>query len=190
MVIGVARGGLIRLKQFNYIFTANASNQTLRTVVNNAGYSGSGDVVITINSGVDIFSTTTGTAALVPGSFPTGVTVTLINKGYISGAGGSGGYGGGYGARPMTTAPVKVGEELDEAAGDRDLRPAQGVADQSFEAGEARALNGRNVHENVRSTARGLNETITLGRVEPLHSTGCHDGLLKRVSNARRRVGR
>ena len=62
MVIGVARGGLIRLKQFNYIFTANASNQTLRTVVNNAGYSGSGDVVITINSGVDIFSTTTGTA--------------------------------------------------------------------------------------------------------------------------------
>jgi len=90
MVIGVARGGLTRRKQFNYIFTANASNQTLRTVVDNAGYSGSGDVVVTINSGVHIFSTSTGSAALVPGSFPSGVTVTLINNGYISGAGGAG----------------------------------------------------------------------------------------------------
>ncbi len=51
------------------------------------------------------------------------------NRGYGSGAregGSSGGYGGssggGYGARPMATAPVKVGEELDvtiEAVGEK-----------------------------------------------------------------------
>ncbi len=51
------------------------------------------------------------------------------NRGYGNSSGGSsreggygGGSGGGYGARPMMTAPVKVGEELDvtiEAVGEK-----------------------------------------------------------------------
>ena len=94
MPIGVARGALDAQKGFSFAISVASANANLFTLANAAGYPGYGNCTITINSGVDIFSAT-GAAALVPGSFPTGVTVTLINKGYISGAGGGGGSGGG-----------------------------------------------------------------------------------------------
>jgi hypothetical protein len=47
------------------------------------GYAG-GSVTITNNSGVDAWG------GMVPGAFPAGVIVTLVNKGFISGPGGNG----------------------------------------------------------------------------------------------------
>jgi hypothetical protein len=105
LMFGVAQdagGGNKVPPSFSVVISANASNINLRTVANAAGYTG-GNCTITINAGVEIFSTSTATAAVVPGVWPAGVTVTLINKGIISGAGGLGGgpglygYGGGAG---------------------------------------------------------------------------------------------
>src|ERR1700748_3298586 len=42
------------------------------------------------------------------------------------------------------------------------------------DAAEARALNRRDMHENVRAAVVGLNEAIALRGVEPLHSTCRH----------------
>src|SRR3979490_3419522 len=42
------------------------------------------------------------------------------------------------------------------------------------ERGKASFLDRRNMNENVLATARRLNESKTLGRVEPLHSTFSH----------------
>ncbi|QQX80865.1 hypothetical protein JK628_03035 [Shewanella sp. KX20019] len=51
-------------------------------------------IEVTINSGVYIRSTSTGTPALNISGFPGHVTIKLINKGYIIGRGGNGGGGG------------------------------------------------------------------------------------------------
>lgn len=51
------------------------------------------DIVLTINEGVIIGSTSTSNAALSTGNLPIGSTVTIINNGRIQGAGGNGGHG-------------------------------------------------------------------------------------------------
>jgi tetratricopeptide (TPR) repeat protein len=43
-------------------------------------------------------------------------------------------------------------------------------------------LDGRNMHEHVLAARRGLDESITLGRVEPLHCTFGHSRRLRRKS--------
>lgn len=92
MVIGVARAGLISgVSLFKFNITSNQTDANLRTLANAAGYSGYGDVEATINSGVDLYASSTSSYGLTIGSFPSGRTVTLINNGYISGAGGAGG---------------------------------------------------------------------------------------------------
>lgn len=55
----------------------------------------SGTYTFTINSGVIIGSTSTATAALVSGTFPTGSVVNLINNGAVYGKEGAGGIDGG-----------------------------------------------------------------------------------------------
>jgi hypothetical protein len=60
------------------------------------GYSaGKTDVLINVQSGMYVYSPSPGTAAftIASGTFTTGDTVTLVNKGYIIGAGGAGGNG-------------------------------------------------------------------------------------------------
>jgi hypothetical protein len=101
MPIGVARASVLgaTAKEFLVAISASTSNINLRTVANAAGYSG-GDCKITINSGVDVWSASTGAAALVPGSWPSGVTVTLIINGTISGCGGNGGNSQYYACAP------------------------------------------------------------------------------------------
>ena len=82
-------------KSNEYAFTisANQTDANLRTLAVNAGWPGTARVVATINGGVTISSTSTGTPALtVNGSFPGGVS--LINNGTILGKGGAGGRGG------------------------------------------------------------------------------------------------
>jgi hypothetical protein len=46
------------------------------------------------------------------------------------------------------------------------------------EAVHASALDGRDVHENVGCAIIGLNESVTLGGIEELHGTSCHDDFL------------
>ena len=53
---------------------------------------------ITINAGINVTSTSTGTPALRTGAFPASSVLKLINKGNIKGKGGDGGAGGYAGA--------------------------------------------------------------------------------------------
>jgi hypothetical protein len=67
-------------------------------VYNNRGPTynpGTSDITVTINPGVVVGSTSTGSFAfLVPSSFSPGDTVTVVNQGVIQGRGGNGGLGG------------------------------------------------------------------------------------------------
>lgn len=74
-----------------YTYSANASNQSLN-VTSIAGYTaGKSDITITVNSGIYIWSSSTGTPALTLTGGSTGDTITLVNNGYIMGMGGNGG---------------------------------------------------------------------------------------------------
>ena len=78
--------------QFAFTISSNQTNANLRTLAVNAGWPGTAKVVATINSGIYVYSTSTGSAALtINGSFPNGVE--LINNGIIAGMGGNGGNG-------------------------------------------------------------------------------------------------
>lgn len=72
-------------------YSANTTNASLN-IAGLSGYvAGSTDVTITINSGVYVYSTSTGTPGLTLTGGTTGDTVTLINNGFILGMGGAGG---------------------------------------------------------------------------------------------------
>jgi hypothetical protein len=72
--------------------TTSTANLNLYTFATANGFV-AGSVVITINAGVDCYSTSTGVPAVVSGGFHSGDKVTLIIKGTISGCGGAGGSG-------------------------------------------------------------------------------------------------
>lgn len=81
-----------KANQFSFTISSNTSNANLRSLAVTAGWNTSSKVVATINSGVYVYSTSTGTPGLtVNGSFPGGVS--LINNGTILGMGGAGGAG-------------------------------------------------------------------------------------------------
>ena len=67
--------------------TSNQSNLNLRTWATGAGWNGSSKATITVNAGVWIWATTTGTAGMtINGSWPGGCF--LVNNGNIIGKGG------------------------------------------------------------------------------------------------------
>lgn len=76
------------------IIVTSASN--LRTLANNAGYTGITGVQyqFEVPAGTTIIGTAGGGAAITTGTWPAGVTIALIVKGNIYGGGGSGGAGG------------------------------------------------------------------------------------------------
>ena len=81
-------------RTFYLIISSTAANQNIRTLLDAAGFSGSAmNIVVTINAGVDIYSTSVATPALVTGTIPVGSFLTLINNGDIRGKGGDGGDG-------------------------------------------------------------------------------------------------
>ena len=78
--------------QFSFTISSNTTNANLATLATAAGWNGSSNLLATIDSGVYIYSTSTGTPALtVSGSVPGGVS--LVNNGLIVGRGGNGGNG-------------------------------------------------------------------------------------------------
>jgi hypothetical protein len=75
--------------------SANTSNYTLNTAKAPGYSSGKTDMTLTINSGIFVSSSSTGTAAfIVDTSWAAGDTVTVVNNGTIVGRGGAGGAGG------------------------------------------------------------------------------------------------
>jgi len=99
---GVASGAISmsnfygKANQFAFTISSNQTNANLRTLAISAGWNQSSALVATINSGIFVSSSSTGTPALtVNGSFPGGVTLT--NNGIIQGMGGAGGGGAGIG---------------------------------------------------------------------------------------------
>jgi hypothetical protein len=95
------QSGYGKVNQFAFTISANQTAANLRTLAVNAGWNQSTKVVATINSGVYISSSNTGTTALtINGSFPNGVE--LVNNGFIVGMGGF----GGNGAAGMTQGSV------------------------------------------------------------------------------------
>jgi len=81
---------------FNQTIATNTTNYNLKSAAIAAGWDQVKPLIatITINSGVYVYSTSTGTYAFDTGStFPSGTTLTLINNGIIQGCGGNGGAG-------------------------------------------------------------------------------------------------
>lgn len=70
---------------------ANTTNYTLNPAAVSGYSSGKTDVTFTVNSGVYLYSTSTGTPALTISGFAAGDTITVVNNGYIMGMGGAGG---------------------------------------------------------------------------------------------------
>ena len=108
---------------YNLVIASDTQNVNLRSLVVGAGWNQVVPVIahITVNSGVYVGATSTTVYALDTGSgFPTGSKITLINNGYIIGAGGKGGDGG--------TASWEMGAGLPGQAGGHAMRLAYPTA--------------------------------------------------------------
>jgi len=103
---GVPTSGAISIGNFygkssGFTFTktisSNTQNYNLRNDMIAAGWDGvlPATVAITINSGVYVWASSTGTAAFTTGTMSSGTTISIVNNGYIMGKGGNGGAGGG-----------------------------------------------------------------------------------------------
>jgi len=78
----------------SYTYSSNTTNASLN-VTSISGYSaGTSDITITVNSGVYLYSTSTGTPGLTLSGGSSGDTITLVNNGFILGMGGAGGADG------------------------------------------------------------------------------------------------
>jgi hypothetical protein len=89
-------------KFLTFVFTQTISADTANYNLKSAAIAGGWNqttplnATVTINNGVYVYSTSTGSYAFDTGStFPTNTTLALINNGAIVGRGGNGGAGGG-----------------------------------------------------------------------------------------------
>ena len=94
---GVATGaiglGTLRGKsaQFTHMITSHQRELNLHSYLQTQGWNGTGKVEVTVAAGIYIWSDNTTTPALdMGGAFPSGLT--LVNRGFIMGKGGDGGY--------------------------------------------------------------------------------------------------
>lgn len=80
-------------RPINLVIAADTSNVNLFTL---AGSPASAvNVTLTINSGIYVYASTTSNVALLVPAFPAGSLIVVTNNGYIVGAGGAKGAGGG-----------------------------------------------------------------------------------------------
>jgi hypothetical protein len=84
---------------FNLTISSNTTNYNMKSAAIAAGWNGTSAAAVncTINSGIFVYSTSTGTYAFDTGSsYPAGSTLSLTNNGTIIGKGGGGGTGAAY----------------------------------------------------------------------------------------------
>lgn len=81
-----------------YTFSSNTTQTTINVSTITGYRAGKTTLNITINSGVIVYSNSTGTPGLTITGATAGDVVNLINNGYILGCGGAGGNGGQYSA--------------------------------------------------------------------------------------------
>lgn len=74
------------------VLSSSTANYNLFTAAGSPA--GAVNLTLTINSGVTVYSSSTGTAALIASGFAVGSVITIINNGDIQGAGGALGAGG------------------------------------------------------------------------------------------------
>jgi len=82
---------------FNQTISSDTTNYNLKSAAITGGWNQTAalNATVTINGGVYVYSTSTGTYAFDTGStFPAGTSLNLINNGIILGRGGNGGNGG------------------------------------------------------------------------------------------------
>ena len=82
---------------YNPTIASNVTNYNMRSAAVSAGWNGYKqlNMTVTVNSGVYVYSTSTGSYSFDTGStFPTGSSLRLNNNGVIIGKGGAGGGGG------------------------------------------------------------------------------------------------
>lgn len=76
----------------NLTISSDTANYTLNTAKVTGYSAGKTDVTLTINSGIFVYSASTGSYAFtVDNSWTTGDTITIVNNGVIQGRGGNGG---------------------------------------------------------------------------------------------------
>lgn len=117
MQLFAAGGGA---SDFQFAITTNTANVDLRSAAVSAGWDQNSKVVATINSGVTVFSNSTGSYAMtVSGQFPGGVE--LINNGTILGRGGAGGAstlnGGNGGPALLVQSAITINNSSGRIAG-------------------------------------------------------------------------
>lgn len=90
----------------SYTFSSNTQNASLN-LSGISGYSaGKTDFTVTINSGVYLWTDSTGSYGLNITGGTTGDTLTIVNNGYIMGRGGASGRGNGSGTNPQAGGPA------------------------------------------------------------------------------------
>jgi hypothetical protein len=79
----------------SYTYSSNTTNASLNVTTIGGYSSGKSDITITVNNGVYVYSTSTGTPGLTLSGGNSGDTITLVNNGFILGQGGTGASGRG-----------------------------------------------------------------------------------------------
>ena len=136
--------------------SSNTNNYTL-TVGSIPGYvAGNTDVILVVNSGVTVSSTSTASAALLITGLNSADTVTINNSGTIVGAGGAGGFG----------AATGVTEEAGNTdgpgfGGDNPVNPAGGGGGGG--SGNSASPGGPAIRINTNPTVRIENYGIIVG---------------------------
>lgn len=77
----------------NLLIASNTNNYDVMTALGSAYFPSYTDVTVTINSGVTVGSASQASPAMTVSGFVSGDTVSIVNNGTISGAGGPGGRG-------------------------------------------------------------------------------------------------
>jgi hypothetical protein len=94
----------------SYTYSASAVSPSLNVTTISGYNAGKSDITITINGGVYLYATSTGTPGLTLSGGTAGDTLTLVNNGYIMGMGGKGAQG--LGSPPFRRVGLDGGTAL------------------------------------------------------------------------------
>lgn len=133
---------------------ADVANLNLRTLAGAHGYAGlfAQQVTFTVESGVEVYSTSASVAAIVRGTWPAMYVPKLIVRGTVTGAGGNAGAGGG------TTISGRDGQ----AGGDA-LDARSGPLELDYDTGTLRSGGGGGGGGGISAEANGFDPAFVAG---------------------------